>query len=138
MNSKFINISGEKRISINEARRILKSVSKATLYRWSKNGIDNDMAKELLTLYFDQRVIPATKKWHGVKITERDRLITPSGNELQPHQIDQYSWVTKQWFQSVESIQQISATLDEIRDLAADRQEKSHTNIISAASRFRP
>jgi hypothetical protein len=108
------------KITIERAAKILPTVSRTTLYRWSKQGIDNEPAKALLTLYTANRVIPPVRQWQGFTVDDNGQIHTPSGQSLYPSQIDQYGWILAMWHKNLTVLSNINDSLTEIRETRPD------------------
>jgi hypothetical protein len=106
--------------TIERAAKLMPTVSRTTLYRWSKQGIDNEPAKALLTLYASNRVIPPVRQWQGFTVDDNGQIHTPSGQALYPSQIDQYGWILAMWNKNLNVLENIDASLKEIRETRPD------------------
>jgi hypothetical protein len=108
-------------ITIAKAAKLLPTTSRTTLYRWSKQGIDNDAAAALLTLYAQNRVIPKVRQWQGFTIAPDGQICTPSGQMVTLSQIDQYGWVLAMWSKNLNVLAEISKTLKAIEGTRPER-----------------
>lgn len=102
-------------VHFSQAKKWVPGLSRSTLYRWAKDGIDNPAAAELIRLHATGRVMPALRSWREFSFDRDFNLRTPSGHAMHPAQIEQFGWTQGLWCRAVDSLAEISDSLKEIR-----------------------
>ena len=133
--AKILDLGGGHEMTIHAASKLLPSVSRTTLYRWYKYGIDNEPAKQLLRLYAEHRVMPDRVAWRGFEFGREGNLLTRSGQSLFPTQLDQLGWMIQILMQSQQTAKDIR---DALHAIAGDEDQSKRQRLRLVDEHFEP